>query len=210
MIRILIADDHAIVRKGLKQIISDTPDLVVADEACNGHETLDKIKQGDLDIVILDITMPGLSGLDILKEVKKIKPDLQVLILSMHPEEQYALRVLKSGAAGYMTKESAPEDLVSAVKKISEGGKYITPSLAEKIASHLEKDVEKPLHESLSDREYEVLCMIGRGKTVSEIAKQLYLSVKTVSTYRTRILEKTHLRNNAELIHYALKHDLVD
>jgi len=210
MIKILIADDHAIVRKGLKQIIAETSDMVVMEEACNGQETLEKIKQCNLDIVVLDIKMPGLSGLDILKLALKMKPHLRILVLSMHPEEQYALRALKSGASGYMTKESAPEELLSALKKISTGGKYITPSLAEKLASHIGEDPKKQIHEDLSDREFEVLCLIGQGITASEIAKQLFLSVKTVSTYRTRILEKTNMRNNAELMHYVIKNKLAD
>lgn len=210
MIKILIADDHPVVRKGLKEIIEETPDMMVGDEASNGQETLEKVRKSDFDIVLLDISMPGRSGLDILKELKSEKPDLSVLILSMHPEEQYAVRVLKAGASGYLTKESAPDELIAAIRKASIGRKYISSSLAEKLAFDLEIDAEKPLHETLSDREYEVMCMIASGKTITEIAEKLFLSVKTISTYRSRILEKMRMKSNAELTHYALKNRLVE
>ena len=210
MIKILIADDHPVVRKGLKEIIEKTPSMMVSDEASNGQETLEKVRKSDFDIVLLDISMPGRSGLEILKELKSEKPELSVLILSMHPEEQYAVRVLKAGASGYLTKESAPDELIAAIKKASIGRKYVSSSLAEKLALYLEIDDERPLHETLSDREYEVMCMIASGKTITEIARELFLSIKTISTYRSRILEKMGMKSNAELTHYALKHELVE
>lgn len=210
MIKILIADDHAVVRRGLKQILAEEPNMAVFGEACNAQEVLKNVREQNWDIVILDITMPDRSGLEVLKELKNIRPKLPVLILSIHPEEQYAVRVLKAGAAGYMTKESAPEELVKAVRKVIRGSKYISPSLVEKLAFDLETDSEKPLHETLSDREYQVMCMIASGKTVKEIAKKLYLSVKTISTHRARILGKMKMKTNAELTHYAVKNRLVD
>ncbi len=210
MIKILIADDHPVVRKGLKEIIEETPDMMVGDEASNGQETLEKVRKSDFDIVLLDISMPGRSGLDILKELKSEKPELSVLILSIHPEEQYAVRVLRAGASGYLTKESAPEELIAAIKKASIGRKYVSSSLAEKLALYLETDAERPLHETLSDREYQVMRMIASGKTGKEIGEELFLSVKTISTYRSRILEKMGMKSNAELTHYALKHGLVE
>jgi two-component system invasion response regulator UvrY len=210
MIKILIADDHAIVREGLKQILSESPDLVVVAEASTGQEVLDKIGKNDLDLVVLDIAMPGRGGLDILKEIKSQRPRLSVLMLSMYPEEQYAVRVLKSGASGYLTKESAPAELVRAIRQISQGKKYISPSLAEKLAIDLEISPDRPPHETLSDREYQVMCMIASGKTLREIADGLSLSIKTISTYRSRILEKMNMKTNAELTHYAIKNKLVD
>ena len=210
MIKILIADDHAIVREGLKQILSESPDLIVVAEASSGQEVLEKISKSDLDLVVLDIAMPGRGGLDILKEIKTQKPRLPVLMLSMYPEEQYAIRVLKSGASGYLTKESAPSELVMAIRQISQGKKYISPSLAEKLAIDLEINPDKMPHEILSDREYQVMCMIASGKTLKEIADGLSLSIKTISTYRSRILEKMNMKTNAELTHYAIKNNLVD
>ena len=210
MIKILIADDHAIVRQGLKQIFEENPDMVVADEASNGQEVLNKVWKNDYDVVLLDISMPGRSGLDILKQLKSQKPGITVLILTMHPEEQYAVRALRAGASGYLTKESLPDELITAVRKVSRGGKYVSASLAEKLAFDLETDAEKPPHEMLSDREYEVTCMIASGKTVKEIAEELCLSIKTISTYRSRILKKMRMRNNAELIHYAIQEGLVE
>ena len=210
MIQILIADDHPIVREGLKQILEETPDMLVADEAGNAQEVLDKVWKNDYDVLLLDISMPGRSGLDIIKELKSAKPNLRVLVLSVHPEEQYAVRVLKAGASGYLTKESDPDELIAAIRKVSQGRKYVSASLAEKLAFELGMDTERPPHETLSDREYQVLCMIASGKPVKEIAKELSLSVKTVSTYRSRILEKMNMKNNAELTRYAIKHELVD
>lgn len=210
MIKILIADDHAIVREGMKQILSESPDLVVVAEASTGQEVIDKIDKDDLDLVVLDIAMPGRGGLDILKEIKSLNPKLPVLILSMYPEEQYAVRVLKSGASGYLTKESAPVELVKAIRQISQGKKYISPSLAEKLAVDLEISPDRPPHETLSDREYQVMCMIASGKMLKEIADTLSLSIKTISTYRSRILEKMNMKTNAELTHYAIKNRLVE
>jgi len=210
MIKIFVADDHAIVRQGLKQIVADTHDIIVAGEASDGHEVLDKVLKNNYDVVLLDITMPGRSGLDILSELKSRKSELPVLVLSIHPEEQYAVRALKAGAAGYLTKESASEELVAAIRKVSLGGKYVSPYLAEKLAFDLETGAEEPLHQTLSDREYQVMCMIASGKTVKEIAEELLLSAKTVSTYRTRILQKMQMKNTAELIRYAIENRLCD
>lgn len=210
MIRILIADDHPIVREGLKQIVAETPGMAVTDEASNAQEVLDKVWRNDYDVVVLDITMPGRGGLDILKQLRGEKPGLPVLILSIHPEEQYAVRALKAGAAGYLTKGSAPDELTAAIRKVSAGKKYISSSLAEKLALHLENDTDKPIHEKLSDREYQILCMIASGETIKEIAQGLFLSEKTISTYRSRILEKMSMKSNAELTRYAIKNRLVD
>ncbi len=209
MIKILIADDHAVVRRGLKQILSEGSDMVVVEEASNGNEVLQSIRKQDFDVIVLDISMPDRSGLDVLMELKHMRPKLPVLLLSMYPEEQFAVRVLKAGAAGYMTKESAPDELVRAIRKVLGGGKYVSPSLAERLAYDLETDVGRPRHETLSDREFQVMCMIASGKTVTEIAKELSLSVKTISTYRTRILGKMSMKNNAELIHYAIQNRMV-
>jgi two-component system invasion response regulator UvrY len=210
MIKTFVADDHVIVRQGLKQIVADTHDIVVAGEASDGYEVLDKVLRNDYDVVLLDITMPGRSGLDILSELKSRKPKLPVLVLSIHPEEQYATRVLKAGAAGYLTKASASEELVAAIRKVSVGGKYVSPYLAEKLAFDLESGAEEPLHQTLSDREYQVMCMIASGKTVKEIAEELSLSAKTISTYRTRILVKMQMKKTAELIRYAIENRLLD
>jgi len=210
MIKILIADDHAIVREGLKQIVAETSDIVVADEASTGHEVLYKVRDNDYDVVVLDISMPGGDGLNILKQIKREIPKLAVLVLSMHPEEQYAVRVLKAGAAGYLTKESAPDELITAIRRVSTGRKYVSSSLAEKLALDLARDKEKARHETLSDREYQVMCMIASGKKVKEIAEELCLSVKTISTYRSRVLYKMRMKNNAELMHYAIKQGLVE
>ncbi|HAM53575.1 MAG TPA: DNA-binding response regulator [Nitrospiraceae bacterium] len=210
MIKILIADDHSIVRAGLKQILAGTPDMIVSGEAATAEEVLNKISKDDYDVVVLDIGMPGKSGLDTLKELKCERPKLPVLILSMYPEEQYAVRVLRAGASGYMTKESAPDDLVGAIRRVAHGKKYISPFLADRLATSLAIDTDKPLHESLSDREYQVMCLIASGKTVSDIAAKLSLSVKTISTYRTRILEKMGKKNNAELTHYAIQNRLIE
>ena len=210
MIKILIADDHAVVRKGLKQILAETPDMSVTEEAKNGNDVIAKVNQKEYDVIVLDISMPGKSGLEVLKELKSIKPKLPILVLSMHPEEQYAIRVLKAGAAGYITKESAPDELVAAIRKVSSGGRYITSSLAEKLAFDLVSDSSTSPHKKLSNREYTVMCMIATGKTVNEIAKELYLSVKTISTYRSRILDKMRMKTTAQLIRYAIKNKLVE
>jgi two-component system, NarL family, invasion response regulator UvrY len=209
MTRILIADDHAIVRSGLKQIVASAPDLEVAGEATTSHEVLSLIRQHPWDIIVLDINMPGRSGIETLKEIKRDYPKLPVLMLSMYPEDQYAVRALKAGAAGYLTKESAPEELLTAIRKVLRGGKYISPTVAEHLVFALDVNPDKPLHTLLSDREYQIFCLIASGKTVSEIADELAISVKTVSTHRTRILEKMQMRTNAELTHYAIRNELV-
>ncbi|MCK5658039.1 MAG: response regulator transcription factor [Deltaproteobacteria bacterium] len=210
MIKILIADDHAIVREGLKQIVADTSDMIVTAEASDGHEVLALLSKNNYDVVVLDMAMPGLTGLDILKQIKRETPKLPVLILSVHPEEQYAVRALKAGASGYLTKERAPDELITAIRKVSMGGKYITSSLAEKLAFELEVDAEKPPHKTLSDREFQVMCMIAKGRTIKNIAEELFLSPKTVSTYRSRILEKMKMKSNEELTHYARNNHLVN
>ena len=209
MIRVLIADDHAIVRDGLKQIFKETSDIIVAGEAANGTEVIEKIKFEIFDLVVLDISMPGRGGLDVLKYIKLHNPTLPVLVLSMYSEDQYAVRVLKAGASGYMTKESASEELISAVRRIYDGHKYVSPNLAEKLADSLDKNHRKSGHEALSDREFQVMQLIGSGMTVGEIAEELTLSIKTISTNRSRILEKMGMKNNAELICYAIRHNLV-
>jgi DNA-binding NarL/FixJ family response regulator len=210
MIKILVADDHAIVREGLKQIISEVSDMVVADEATNGLEALHKASENMYDIVLLDIAMPGKNGLDVLKRLKRKKPKLPVLMLSVHPEEQYAVRSLRAGASGYLTKESAPEELIRAIRKISRGGKYLSASLAEKLVIDLEIHEQKPCHEILSDREYQVMCMFASGKTTKEIAEELSLSIQTVSTYKSRILYKMKMNTMADVIRYAVKLGLVE
>ncbi len=210
MINVLIVDDHAVVRAGLRQIISGVSDMVVADEADGAIEALTKIRKKGYSMVVLDISMPGKSGLDVLKEIRNEHPKLPVLMLSMYPEDQYAVRALRSGASGYMTKDSAPEELVTAIRTVAAGRKYISSDLAERLAFNLDSDMRKEPHEILSDREYQVLCTIASGKTISEIADQLSLSVKTISTYRSRILEKMQLKNNAELTHYAIRNHLID
>jgi len=211
MIKVVVVDDHAVVREGLKRIISESSGMAVTGEAGDGHEALKIIHNDPCDVVLLDISMPNKNGLDLLKELHAESPRLPVLVLSMHSEDQYAVRVLRAGAAGYLTKESAPAKLVHAIRKVVRGGKYVSASLAEKLVFNLDgESIEKPPHEILSDREYQVLCLIGSGKTVTEIANELMLSVKTISTYRVRILEKLKLKNNAELTRYALKERLVD
>jgi DNA-binding NarL/FixJ family response regulator len=210
MIRVLIADDHAVVRQGLKQILGDTPDMVVAGEATNGQEALDKVRAEVWDVVVLDLSMPDRSGLDVLKQLRSERPNLPVLVLSMYAEDQYAMRVLKAGASGYLTKDSAAEELVKAVRKVVSGGRYVSPFLAEKLAFEIGRDLSKLPHETLSDREFQVLRLIAAGKSVKEIAAELYLSAKTVSTYRVRLLQKMNLTTNAELIHYAIQNRLID
>jgi DNA-binding NarL/FixJ family response regulator len=210
MIKVLIADDHAVVRQGLKQILSETSDMIVAGEAQNGQEVLNKVRAADWDVVVLDLTMPGAGGLDLLKALRRERPRLPILVLSIHSEDQYAVRVLKAGASGYLTKESAPEALVKAIRKVAAGGRYVSPYVAEKLAFNLGEDFEKPPHESLSDREYQVMRWIASGRTVKEIAKEMSLSVKTISTYRARILQKMKMKTNAELIHYGIQNRLVD
>ncbi|MGA7875900.1 MAG: response regulator transcription factor [Desulfoferrobacter sp.] len=210
MLKVLVADDHAIVRQGLKLILTEEFSSLMFGEARNSQELLSQMGKDNWDIVVLDITMPGRSGLDVLKEIKQLYPKTPILVLSMHPEDQFAVRVLKAGAAGYLTKENVPEEMVKAVHKVIGGGKYVSATLAEKLAFDLQTDMERPPHESLSDREYQVMCMIASGKTVKQIAEELVLSIKTISTYRARILEKLNMKNNAEMTHYAVKNGLVD
>ena len=210
MIRALIADDHAVVRQGLIQILGNIPEITVAGEAINGQEVLDKVRAESWDVVILDISMPDCSGLDILKQLKSERPKLPVLVLSMHSEDQYAVRALKAGASGYLTKDSAPDELVKAIRKVVSGGRYVGSCLAERLAFEIGADSSKLPHETLSDREFQVLRLIASGKSVTEIAAELYLSSKTVSTYRVRLLKKMNLKTNAELMHYAMQNRLVD
>ena len=199
-----------LVAVGVALFQAEASDLVVADEADDGHKLLNKIRKENFDVVILDITMPHMDGLDVLKQLKIEKPKLPVIVLSIHPEDQYALRVLKAGAAGYVTKASAPDELINAIRKVYRGGKYISPAIAEKLAFQLDANFKEMPHEALSDREYQVLCLLASGKTVTDMADELALSVKTISTYRARILEKMDMKNNAELIHYAVQNRLVE
>jgi len=210
VIRVLIADDHAILRRGLKEILMREMEGAVCGEAKDATETLARVQEGDWELVILDITMPGRSGLDALKDLKAARPRLPVLVLSMHPEDQYAKRILRAGASGYMNKESAPEELIKAVRKVLAGGRYVSAALAEKLASDLSEDAGQPIDEALSDREFEVLRMIGAGKTVGQIADELHLGLTTISTYRARLLEKMNMTTTAELMHYVVRNRLVD
>ena len=205
----LLADDHKIVRHGLKKILEDEFSEVTIGEASRDTEVLEQLEKSKWDLVILDISMPGKSGLEVLKDIKATHPQMPVLILSMYPEEQFALRVMKSGASGYIRKDSAPEELVDAVKEILEGKKYISPTVMNILSDNVNKDGKVELSEVLSDREYEIFMLIAQGKTVSEIAEILSLSVKTVSTHRTHILEKTKLKNNAEIVMYAVRNKLL-
>ncbi len=209
-IRVLIADDHAIVREGLKQILADTKDIVVAAEAKNGNEAIKLARNGDCQVMLLDISMPDRSGIEVLKQIRKEVPQLSVLMLSMHREDLYAIRSLKAGASGYLNKQSAPNELVNAIRMVAAGMKYISSEMAQVLARQIGEDLDAPLHETLSDREYQTLTMIASGKSVSDIAAELSLSVKTVSEYRSRLLAKMKLRNSAELTHYAIKHRLVE
>ena len=207
---ILLTDDHALVRQGLKLILADHFKKAVFGEARNAEEALARVLKEKWDVAVLDITMPGRGGLELLKEIKRLRPKLPVLVLSMHPEDQFAVRMLKAGAAGYLTKESAGNELVGAIEKVVAGGRYVSASLGERMASYLDLDLQKAPDERLSDREFLVLRMIASGKTVSQIAKELYLSVKTVSTYRARMLQKMDMKNNSELTHYAMQRGLVN
>jgi DNA-binding NarL/FixJ family response regulator len=209
MMRVLIVDDHAIVRRGLRALLSDAFHGVAFGEASDAAQAMEHLGKKAWDVALLDITLPGKSGLDLLKELKAARPKLPVLVLSVHPEDQFAVRVLKAGAEGYMTKESAPEELVNAIRKILAGGRYVSPTLAEKLALGVRKDVTRTPHETLSDREYEIMCHIASGRTVTEIAGELSLSVKTISTYRARILEKLGVKNSAEITRYAIRNGLV-
>ena len=210
MIRILIADDHPIVRGGVKELLVRHLEGAVCGEAENAQQVLAQVQRHPWEVLILDITMPGRSGLDILSDLKAVQPKLPILVLSAHPEEQYAKRVLKAGAQGYLQKESAPEELIQAVRKLLAGNRYVSPTLAEQLARDLHESTDRPVHETLSAREFEILVMIGSGKTVSQIAEELHLSVTTVSTYRARILEKMKMATTAELMRYAFRNHLVD
>ncbi len=210
MTRILVADDHAILRRGLREILARAFEDAVFGEAGNAQEVIAQVQSQAWDVVILDVTMPGRGGLDVLKDLKGLRPGLAVLILSMHPEDQLGKRMLRAGAAGYVNKESAPEELIKAVRKVLGGGRYVSPALAERLATDLHEDAGRPLHEGLSHREFEVLRMIGSGKTVSQIAEDMHLSVATISTHRAHILEEMNLTTTAELISYAVRNRLVD
>jgi DNA-binding NarL/FixJ family response regulator len=210
MIRILIADDHAIVRAGLKQFIADQIDMEVAGEAATGTETVALVRAQPFDVVLLDISMPDRNGVDTLKSLRQIRPELPVLILSAYSETQYAVNLLRAGAAGYVNKEAASTQLVSAVRTVVQGRKYVSPALAQILAEGVSSDTDKPLHAQLSQREFQIFCKLSAGVPVSKIADELFLSVKTVSTYRTRILEKMTMKNNAELTYYAIKNKLIE
>jgi two-component system, NarL family, invasion response regulator UvrY len=208
--KVLIADDHAVVRQGLRQILASDPDVEVTGEAKDGGEAIDLARRVDWDVAVLDFSMPGPNGLDLIGEIKREFPKRPVLILSMHPEDAYATRVLKAGGAGYITKESASHELTAAIRKVASGGKYISSTLAEVLALDLAPDSLKPLHESLSDREYRVMWLLASGKQIHQISKEMGISPSTVSTYRTRILKKLKLNTNAELVRYAVSHQLVE
>ncbi|HSC26651.1 MAG TPA: response regulator transcription factor [Vicinamibacterales bacterium] len=208
--KVLIADDHPVVRHGLKQILSGEPDMTVVGEATNGSEAMELARKLEWDVAVLDISMPGRSGLELLAEMKREFPQRPVLVLSMHPEELHARRVLKAGGAGYMNKESAGHELTAAIRKVVKGGRYVSASLAEKLAVELSPDSQRPPHETLSDREYRVMWMLASGKPINRIAKEMFLSPSTISTYRVRILRKLGLGSNAELVQYAVKHQLIE
>lgn len=210
MNQVIIADDHPVVLKGLKEIIQEGFDMVKVDEAGKGYELINKIQASDYDLVLLDISLPDINGLEVLKELKKKKPKLPVLVISMYPEEQYALRALKAGAQGYLTKQSAADELVLAVRKILSGKRYVSPAFAEQLVLDFESDAAKPAHERLSNREFQVMRMFGSGKTMKEIAEELHLSINSIRTYRVRILEKIGVKGTNELIHYAVTHGLVE
>lgn len=209
-IRVFIADDHAIVREGLKQILAEQRDIVLAGEAETGLDALKLFRKSRCNVLLLDISLPDRNGIEVLKQIKDDKPDLAVLMLSMHREDQYAIRALKAGAAGYLTKQSAPKELVVAIRQVAAGQRYVSAQLAQVLAAQVGDGFEKPPHESLSDREYQTLTMIASGKTVGEIAQELSLSVKTISEYRSRLLAKMKLKTSAELTHYAIRNQLID
>ncbi len=208
--KVLIADDHPVVRHGLKQILATDADMTVVGEAKNGNEAMELARKLEWDVAVLDYSMPGRSGLELLAEIKREFPQRPVLVLSMHPEELHARRVLKAGGAGYMNKESAGEELAAAIRKVVTGGKYVSAALAERLAVELAPEAQKPPHETLSDREYRVMWMLASGKPINRIAKEMFLSPSTVSTYRVRILRKLGLSSNAELVQYAVKHQLIE
>jgi DNA-binding NarL/FixJ family response regulator len=209
-IAVLVTDDHPIVRQGLRRILEDAPDLAVAGEATNAREVLEHVRRGGCDVVLLDLVIPGANGLELLEQVLRERPGLPVLVLTMYPEEQFAVRAFQSGAAGYLNKEGAPEQLLEAIRKVHAGGRYVTPSLAERLAADLSRAAPRVPHELLSNREHQVLCLLAKPLSVKQIAQQLHLSEKTVSTYRTRVLEKLRLETTAALIRYAIENRLVD
>ncbi|TFW29513.1 response regulator [Massilia horti] len=209
-IRVFIADDHAIVREGLKQILAEQRDIIVAGEAENGLDAVRLFRKSKCHVLLLDISFPDRNGIEVLKLVKKEQPEQAVLMLSMHREDQYAIRSLKAGAAGYLTKQSAPRELVTAIRQVAAGQKYVSAALAQALANQVGADHELPVHDTLSDREYQTLTMIASGKTVSEIARELSLSVKTISEYRARLLVKMKLKTSAELTHYAIRNQLIE
>ncbi len=208
-IRVFVIDDHAIVREGVKQILAETADMICTGDADNGHEAIRLARKGEFDILLLDLSMPERGGIEILKQIRKEAPEIKVLVLSMHKEDQYAVRTLKAGASGYLNKQSAPDELVVAIREVLAGRKYISKELAQALAEQITGDHQAAPHEILSDREYQTLTMIASGKCVSDIGKELNLSVKTISMYRSRLLQKMKLKNNAELMYYAMKNKLV-
>ena len=210
MIHVMIADDHAIVRQGLKQILNETDDIRVTGEAETGFQAIKIARQHDFDVTLLDISLPDRNGIDVLKQIRKDRPNLAILVLSMHNEHEFAIRALKAGAAGYLNKQSAPAQLVTAIRQVASGDKYISPALAQELANSINSKDDQPLYTILSDREFQTLCMIASGKTLSDISTEMFLSPKTVSVYRSRVLEKLKLTNNSELIRYAIKNRLVE
>jgi DNA-binding NarL/FixJ family response regulator len=209
MIKVLVADDHVLVRRGIVQVLAEAPDICVAAEAGNGTEALQAVRKGDYDVVVLDISMPDMNGLEVLKQVRTLRPDVPVLILSMYSEEQYALRALRAGAVGYLTKDSLPGELIAAIREAVQGGRYVSRSLAQRLAGEYGRHAAQAPHETLSDREFQVMGLLAAGRTVSEIAVEMSLNVKTVSTYRARMLVKLGLRTTADIVRYAVQHSLV-
>ena len=210
MIRVLIADDHQIVRAGLRQFISDEPDIRVEGEAASGDEVMTRLREHEFDVVVLDISMPDRNGIDVLKLLRQRHPDLPVLILSTYPEDQYAINLIRAGASGYLTKESAPDDLVKAIRTVAQGRRYVSATVADLLIGGLDKPTDQPLHQTLSKREFQIFCKLAAGQIPTDIAEELHLSVKTVSTYRARVLEKMNLTNNADLTYYAIKSGLIE
>ena len=210
MIKVLIADDHPMIREGLKKTLRDEVGIEVVGEAKNGREVLSFVEEHELSVVLMDLSMPELTGFDVLKELKMSHPKLPVLILSMHPEDRFAIRALKVGASGYLTKDSAPLELVNAIRKVVNGGKYVSPTLAEKLVFEIENGSDLPSHKTLSDREYQIFCMIAQGKSIMEISEALSLSLNTVHTYRTRLLEKMNMKTNTEITQYAIRNNLIE
>lgn len=210
MIKVIIVDDHPIIREGIKQITAKTNDIIVIDEASNRTELKKILREKKFDVILLDISLPGQNGIEILKEIKENFPDSKILILSIHTEMEYIRRCFMLGASGYLTKESAPDELIKAIRKVFNGGKYINYSIADSLSSYFQYETQNLLHEKLSSREYEVFLKIAQGKSIKDISSELYLSEKTISTYRSRILEKINLKNNAEIIYYAIRHKLIN